>query len=168
MAAVQAWLEQHHRWLLIFDNVHEPWSLVGLMPRRAAGHVLVTSQVETGWEQLADPLRVEILSTTDAARFLMARTQQGGPQAKAAAESLATALGDSVGAGAAGAFVSAAGTIDLAEYAAVRRPGVGAAATLAAVGLPAHRGDHLSLALRRLQKTKPSRSGCLPWLPFCC
>jgi tetratricopeptide (TPR) repeat protein len=168
VAAVRAWLERHHRWLLIFDNVEEPGGLAELLPRSATGHVLVTSQAETGWEPVADPLSVDVLSATDAARFLLARTQQGGLGVEAAAEALATTLGGlPLALEQAAAYVTAAGTIDLADY-----EGLFAARSFELL----QRGQPLnyqhtvattwSLALQRLQKTKPNAVGLLALAAF--
>jgi hypothetical protein len=93
VAAVRTWLERHRRWLLVLDNLETPEAVADLLPRSAAGHVLLTSQAETGWEQLADPLSVEVLPPTDAAAFLLARTGQQEPEAEAAAGALAATLG---------------------------------------------------------------------------
>jgi hypothetical protein len=72
-AAVREWLERHRRWLLVLDNVAEPAAVAELLPRSGTGHVLLTTQAETGWETLADPLPVEVLAPSDAAGFLLAR-----------------------------------------------------------------------------------------------
>jgi TIR domain/NB-ARC domain len=92
-AAIRVWLERHRRWLLVFDNVEKPLAVDELLPRSASGHVLLTSQAETGWEPLADPLPVRVLPPTDAAEFLLARTKERGPPADAAAITLASSLG---------------------------------------------------------------------------
>jgi tetratricopeptide (TPR) repeat protein len=168
VAAVRAWLERHHRWLLIFDNVEEPGVLAELLPRSATGHVLVTSQADTGWEPVATPLPVEVLSATDATSFLLARTQQGGLQAEAAAGTLATTLGGlPLALEQAAAYVTAAGTINLADYAGLF---AARASELLQRGQPLGYQHTVattwSLALRRLQKTKPSAVGLLALAAF--
>jgi tetratricopeptide (TPR) repeat protein len=118
VAAVRAWLERHHRWLLLFDNADEPQAVAELLPRSGTGHVLVTSRTETGWEHLATPIPVEVLASADAADFLLARTGERGPGAEAAATTLATTLGGlPLGLEQAGAYVAATGTVTLAGYA---------------------------------------------------
>jgi tetratricopeptide (TPR) repeat protein len=117
-AAVRAWLEQHSGWLLVLDDVDDPTALAGLLPRGLSGHVLLTSRSETGWEMLANPVPVEVLAPGDAAGFLLARTQQHGPHAEAAAIALADSLGGlPLGLEQAAAYVTAAGTVTLADYA---------------------------------------------------
>ena len=116
--AVRGWLERHRRWLLVLDNVQEPQAVAELLPRSATGHVLLTTQAETGWEPLADSLAVEALAPTDAAGFLLARTKQKGPEAVAAATTLARALGGlPLALEQAGAYVASAGLVTLAAYA---------------------------------------------------
>jgi hypothetical protein len=118
VAAVRAWLERHHRWLLVFDNADEPQAMPELLPRSGTGHVLVTSRAETGWEQLTTPVPVEVLTPADAAGFLLARTGAQGPAAEAAATTLATTLGGlPLALEQAGAYVATTGTVSLAGYA---------------------------------------------------
>jgi tetratricopeptide (TPR) repeat protein len=115
VAAVRVWLERHRRWLLVLDNVEDPQAVAELLPRSATGHVVVTSQAETGWEQLITPLPVTVLAPTVAAGFLLARTSQPGPQAEAAASTLATTLGGlPLALEQAGAYVAASGMVSLA------------------------------------------------------
>jgi hypothetical protein len=77
--AVREWLERHRRWLLVLDNVDEPGAVTELLPRSGTGHVLITTQAETGWEPLADTLPVQVLAPADAAAFLLTRTKQQSP-----------------------------------------------------------------------------------------
>jgi hypothetical protein len=117
-AAVRAWLERHHRWLLLFDNADEPQAVAELLPRSGTGHVLVTSRAETGWEQLANPLPVEVLAPIDAAAFLLSRTKQQGPEAQTAATTLASSLGGlPLALEQAAAYITVAGTVNLTDYA---------------------------------------------------
>jgi tetratricopeptide (TPR) repeat protein len=168
VAAVRAWLERHRRWLLVLDNVEEPQAAAELLPRSATGHVLLTSQAEAGWEPLAGPLPVEVLAPTDASGFLLARTGQREPDAKAAATTLATTLGGlPLALEQAAAYVATAGTVNLADY-------VELFATRALELL--ERGQPLgyqhtvattwSLALQRLQETKPAAVGLLTLAAF--
>jgi tetratricopeptide (TPR) repeat protein len=115
--AVRTWLERHRRWLLVFDNVEDPPTVTELLPRSATGHVVLTSQAETGWEPLADPLPVEVLAPADAAGFLLARTGEHGPVAEAAATTLASTVGAlPLALEQAAAYIVASGTINLASY----------------------------------------------------
>jgi tetratricopeptide (TPR) repeat protein len=156
--AVRGWLEQHRRWLLVLDNAEDPKVVAELVPRSATGHVLVTSRAEVGWEPLADPMPVDVLATTDAAEFLVARTRQTGPQAEAAATALAGALGGlPLALEQAAAYITAAGTVNLVTYTELfatralellkRGQPLGYQHTVATTW---------SLALQRLQQTKPA------------
>ncbi len=118
IAAVRTWLERHRRWLMVLDNVEAPTAIAELLPRSATGHVLVTSQAETGWEPLTDSLPVEVLAPADAAAFLLARTRETGAEAKAAATTLASSLGGlPLALEQAVAYIAASGTISLTSYA---------------------------------------------------
>jgi hypothetical protein len=115
--AVRRWLERHHRWLLVLDNAVEPQAIAELLPRSGTGHVLVTSQAETGWEPLAGSLPVGVLAPGDAAGFLLSRTEQD-PEAAAAAAALASSLGGlPLALEQAAAYITATGTVSLASYA---------------------------------------------------
>ena len=52
----------------------------------------MTTRAETDWEPLADSLPVEVLAPSDAISFLLSRTRQEGPEAMAAATTLAGSL----------------------------------------------------------------------------
>jgi hypothetical protein len=118
VAAVRAWLERHHRWLLLFDNAAQPQAMMELLPRSGTGHVLLTSRAETGWEQLTTPVSVDVLTLADATGFLLARSGDHGPAAAATANTLATALGGlALALEQAGAYAATTGTVTLASYA---------------------------------------------------
>jgi hypothetical protein len=161
--AVRGWLERHRRWLLVLDNVEEPAAIIELLPRSGGGHVLLTTQAEAGWEQLADLLPVEVLAPADAAGFLLSRTKEEGPEAAAAARTLANSLGGlPLALEQAAAYVVAARTLNLAGYAQLF-----ATRALELLG----RGQPLgyqhtvattwSLALQKLQDTAPAAVGLL-------
>jgi len=88
--AVRRWLEQHRRWLLIFDNAREPAQLSDVLPRGASGHVIITSR-NPHWAGIARPLAVQVWQRSESVQFLLSRTRQ---QDSAAADALAAALGD--------------------------------------------------------------------------
>jgi tetratricopeptide (TPR) repeat protein len=168
MAAVRMWLEHHGRWLLVLDNVEEPPAVAELLPRSATGHVLVTSQAETGWEALTDPRPVEVLTPAEATNFLLARTKEAGAQAEAAAMTLATTLGGlPLALEQAAAYVAASGTVTMTTYAELfatralellkRGQPLGYQHTVATTW---------SLALQRLQDTAPAAVGLLTLVAF--
>jgi hypothetical protein len=166
--AVRGWLERHRRWLLVLDNAAESAAVAELLPRSGTGHVLLTTQAETGWEPLADPLPVQVLAPADAAGFLLARTRQQGPDAEAAATTLAGSLGGlPLALEQAAAYVATAGTVDLASYA---RLFATRALELLQRGQPLGYQHTVattwSLALQRLQDTQPAAIGLLTLAAF--
>jgi hypothetical protein len=166
-AAAREWLERHRRWLLVLDNGVDPAAVAELLPRSDTGHVLLTTQAETGWEPLADPLPVEVLAPPDAADFLLSRTKEETPESIAAAATLASSLGGlPLALEQAAAYIVAAGTVSLADYAQLF-------ATRALELL--ERGQPLgyqhtvattwSLALQEsCRRWRRLRSSCSPWL----
>ncbi|MBI3734026.1 MAG: tetratricopeptide repeat protein [Chloroflexi bacterium] len=110
--AVRAWLRQHPRWLLIFDNANRPDDLDPYLPRGATGHVLITSRNPV-WRQTASPLPISGLKRSEAIAFLLKRS---GDTDRAAADKLAGALGDLPLALAQAAAVVEATTGSLASY----------------------------------------------------
>jgi hypothetical protein len=168
VAAVRAWLERHHRWLLLFDNADEPQAVAELLPRSGTGHVLVTSRAETSWEHLASPLPVEVLAPADAAGFLVARSSDHGPGAATAATTLAHTLGGlPLALEQAGAYVAATGAVTLARYAELfatralellrRGQPLGYQQTVATTW---------SLALQRLKDSEPAAVGLVTLAAF--
>jgi hypothetical protein len=50
--AVQSYLENDERWLLVFDNASDPNVVEVLLPRTTAGHVVITSRYQD-WSRIA-------------------------------------------------------------------------------------------------------------------
>jgi tetratricopeptide (TPR) repeat protein len=81
--AVQRWLEEHDRWLLVLDNADAPDTptglevplarLVDLLPRVLHGQVLVTSR-DASWEEHAALAELEVFSPEEAVAFLLDRS----------------------------------------------------------------------------------------------
>ena len=114
VAGVRAWLERHHRWLLILDNVeaHEP--LEQLLPR-SGGPVLLTTQRDDDWDPLGQRILVDVLEPPEAAAFLQARSHKDDQEA---AEQVVEALGRlPLALEQAGAFLAQSKVITLARYA---------------------------------------------------
>jgi tetratricopeptide (TPR) repeat protein len=78
LAAVFHWLNEHSSWLLILDNADAPEAAAAveqMLPRLNGGHVLITSRFAY-WSpavQTAEPL--DVLDETEAAAFLLERTE---------------------------------------------------------------------------------------------
>ena len=89
-AAVRRWLETHPRWLLVFDNAERREDLAPYVPRRLAGHVLITSR-NPDWRPLAREVRIRPLPRADSITLLRSGLESGDA---AEADRLAEALGD--------------------------------------------------------------------------
>jgi len=87
-AAVRAWLEQHHSWLLIFDNAEDSKLIDEFLPAGRRGHVLITSRVAS-WPNCTT-MGVGPLRRSESLRLLR-HGSHGGDTAYA---ELATELGD--------------------------------------------------------------------------
>jgi Tfp pilus assembly protein PilF len=91
-AAVLRWLEspQSGRWLLVFDNAERRQDVEPYVPRRHAGHVLITSRAPD-WAPLARTVRVRPLPRAQSVALLR-QGLEGGDDAEAGR--LAEALGN--------------------------------------------------------------------------
>ncbi len=91
------WLNAHHDWLLVFDNVDERLEIEPFVPERGKGDVLVTSR-QTVFAELGIPRALDLgdLDTQESVRFLLARTGREDADAdeRSAAGALATELGN--------------------------------------------------------------------------
>jgi len=67
--AVQ-WLAAHQGWLIVLDNVTSPGDVAPLLAQAAAGRFLITSRRATGWHNLADPVRLDVLTPAQALDLL--------------------------------------------------------------------------------------------------
>jgi tetratricopeptide (TPR) repeat protein len=83
VAAALHWLQQHPGWLLILDNVDtEPAAkavedLLGQLSH--SGQVLITSRISR-WSAAVVPLALDVLTESDAADFLLERTEKSRRQ----------------------------------------------------------------------------------------
>jgi Tetratricopeptide repeat/NB-ARC domain len=87
------WLQAHQGWLLVLDNVTEPADVGPLLGQLTGGHILVTTRRDTGWDQAADPIRLDVLDPGPAADLLTTRTGQHEDASRDAAASVAEELG---------------------------------------------------------------------------
>ncbi len=111
-AALQRWLKQQTRWLVVFDNVEHPEVISAHLPDPSAGHVIITSR-NPNWSGVGDVLTLGPLARADAAFFLQRRTEQDD---STTANVLAESLGDlPLALEQAGAYIDAAG-ITLSGY----------------------------------------------------
>ena len=87
-----SWLQAHPGWLLILDNVSEPDDVEPLLGELTDGHIVITTRRDTGWDWIADPVRLDVLDPGPAADLIAIRT--GSRQASQdAAASIAAELG---------------------------------------------------------------------------
>ena len=78
IAAVQRWLRDHDRWLLILDNVDTPAAqeaVIEVLPSLSSGRVLITSRLRD-WPPTVRSQPLETLSLDEAQKFLLERTAQ--------------------------------------------------------------------------------------------
>lgn len=66
------WLQAHHKWLLVLDNVEDPRDVQNLLSQLRTGHLLVTTRRNVTWPAGVYPLALNVLSQ-DAAVDLLAR-----------------------------------------------------------------------------------------------
>ncbi|ACF47371.1 TPR repeat-containing protein (plasmid) [Prosthecochloris aestuarii DSM 271] len=90
--AVRRWLNTHHGWLLVFDNVRDAASIRHYLPDGTGGHVLITSR-NPDWRTIGRPLQVTVWERDESIAFLKQRTGQD-QQENSDANELADELGD--------------------------------------------------------------------------
>ncbi|MEV4897189.1 FxSxx-COOH system tetratricopeptide repeat protein, partial [Nonomuraea sp. NPDC055795] len=79
--------EPYGQWLLVFDNAHDPESIMNFMPDGPGG-VLITSR-NFAWASVVDTLTVDVFSREESRLFLDRRVPGiGGNEADALAEAL--------------------------------------------------------------------------------
>ncbi len=88
-----AWLQTHRKWLLILDNVNNPAEIGPLLGQLVGGHILVTTRRDTGWDQIANPIRLDVLEPDPAAELITSRTGRHDNTDQDAAASIAAELG---------------------------------------------------------------------------
>ena len=66
-------------WLLILDNVNDPADVEPLLGQLTGGHIVITTRRDTGWDQIADPIRLDVLDPGPATDLIAARTGSHDP-----------------------------------------------------------------------------------------
>ncbi|MFI6902071.1 FxSxx-COOH system tetratricopeptide repeat protein [Nonomuraea sp. NPDC050394] len=82
--------EPFERWLVIFDNAHQPDEVNDLIPH-GSGHVIITSRNQE-WQDAADTISVDVFTRRESVEFLRKRVPKGMTDAEAGR--LAQELGD--------------------------------------------------------------------------
>jgi tetratricopeptide (TPR) repeat protein len=80
----------HRRWLLVFDNADDPKALEPLLVSGGDGHTVITTRHE-GWEEIAEPLLVDVFDRRESVEYLTRQTPSMGQRA---ADAVAGVLGD--------------------------------------------------------------------------
>jgi hypothetical protein len=87
----RAWLLCHEGWLLVLDNATDPAHLADLVGSACGGRFLLTSRLTTGWEELAAPVSLGVLTPQQALDLLVRAS--GRPDLLDGAAQLCEALG---------------------------------------------------------------------------
>jgi tetratricopeptide (TPR) repeat protein len=64
-----------------------------LLGQLTTGHVVITTRRDAGWDQIASPIRLDVLDSTPATDLLTTRTSQRDDASQAAAQAIAAELG---------------------------------------------------------------------------
>ena len=74
LAAIKRWLQQHERWLLLFDNIEVIAAVNAIIPETGKGHILITTRSQaTG--SIAIPHEIEPWDAQVGAKFLLQRAK---------------------------------------------------------------------------------------------
>jgi tetratricopeptide (TPR) repeat protein len=74
VAAIKRWLQQHERWLLLFDNVEDVTAVDALIPETGKGHILITTRSQA-IGNIAIPHEVDPMDVQEGAWFLLRRAK---------------------------------------------------------------------------------------------
>ncbi|MEV6977512.1 tetratricopeptide repeat protein [Kitasatospora sp. NPDC093806] len=113
-----AWLRQHDRWLLVYDNVEDPKAITPYLGSLRRGHHLVTSRLSGGWRGVRTRVPLGVLPREAAADLLLSHLPGLAPSTESRWEAvqLAEELGRlPLALDQAGAFISETVT-DFATY----------------------------------------------------
>ncbi|WP_157531845.1 MULTISPECIES: tetratricopeptide repeat protein [unclassified Kitasatospora] len=64
------WLATHTGWLLVLDNVDDPYHVAPLLGRVTTGRILITSRRSSGWHDTAISVPLDVLSPNEAVDLL--------------------------------------------------------------------------------------------------
>jgi len=73
------WLASHQDWLVVLDNVSDPADIVPLLAQAPSGKYLITSRRATGWHNLAESVRLDVLDPGEAQDLLTQIITSAGP-----------------------------------------------------------------------------------------
>jgi len=75
--AVKRWLQSQPRWLLVYDNAENKHDLAGFLPSVGGHHLLITSR-DRDWDEIAQPLALDVWTDEQALEFLRRRLENAG------------------------------------------------------------------------------------------
>ncbi|MBB6344322.1 FxSxx-COOH system tetratricopeptide repeat protein [Nonomuraea muscovyensis] len=112
-----AWLATRSDWLVIFDNVEEIDHLQYYLGQLQAGHVIITSRRDVGWQEIATVVHLGVLSQVDAVGLLSQTISGSAIWVPNLADELAEELGYlPLALKQAGAYIAATPGMDLPRY----------------------------------------------------
>ncbi len=150
--AVKAYLHQHPRWILIFDNAESAASLAPWLPDRV-GHVLITSR-NPDWQGVAEAVDIEVFTLEESVEFLC--TNVAGISPEVAAD-LATRLGFlPLALAQAAGLLSVSSTMKAEDYLALIQNHASQMMSLGADGSHASFAATLTLSMRQLGELNPA------------
>lgn len=70
--AVKRWLHGQPRWLLVYDNAENKHDIASFLPSHGGHHLIITSR-DRNWDEIAQPLALDVWSEDQALDFLRRR-----------------------------------------------------------------------------------------------
>ena len=75
VSAVKKWLSTNDNWLLVLDNINDPYLIESFLPGNTNGHILLTSRARFfDYIEIARLVEMEEMSSEEAKDFLLKRT----------------------------------------------------------------------------------------------
>jgi hypothetical protein len=81
MSAVRGWLENHQKWLLIFDNVDKPNEVLDLLllskPLKGSQHMLLTTRdKELSRQMNIERIEIDVMNDDEGSLFLLRKARK--------------------------------------------------------------------------------------------
>ncbi|MFF5583174.1 tetratricopeptide repeat protein [Streptomyces hygroscopicus] len=150
-----AWLQAHHGWLLVLDNVEEPAHIRDLLGRLTTGRIIITTRRNLGCAESGAVLPLGVLDLQSSVRTLIGLTGRTGERDRQAASELARDLGYlPLALQQAGAYIAQT-RIGIADYLDSMRGDPGAPSPLTGEGGRAETTRVWRLTLRLIEERHP-------------
>lgn len=75
IGGVKRWLQTHHDWLLLVDNVEHVPTMSKILPERGSGHVIMTTRAQSVGA-VANKIDVEVMNDAEGCLFLLHRSKR--------------------------------------------------------------------------------------------